>query len=426
MSLLDVILQAELPRDAWFETRQLQQERIRRSGLPTTQTEGWRYTSLRALAARNFVLHDAGSAAYKLPEELLQRMQTAPLRLVFVNGDLQADLSTLTALPSGLSIMPWMTSNTGLSTETYVPDEKPLPIFAAANLVLAHSGVHINVDGNAKISAALRIFLIAAPAENELATHVRFVVSLAAGAELNLIEEHVEIAPVAHLSNHFLEVSAGHGARLTHTRTDTASNSRSTIDFNRYRLAENATVTYFELTSGLALYRHEIQVELTGKTASFVSGGVLALCGRRHADVQISVRHLAINTRSNLVWRGLASERARAAFGGNLIVEAGADGADAKLSNKNLLLSSHAEINTKPVLEIHADEVQAAHGATVGSLDEQALFYLRSRGIDLLAAHSLLTRAFAMESLLLLEDARIRSLMEAAMIEAISAFDLSD
>lgn len=426
MSLLEAILQAEVPRDAWFAARCRQQERIRRNGLPTTQTEGWRYTSLRALAARDFALHDVGSTAHHLPEELLQRIQAAPLRLVFINGNLQAELSTLTALPSGLSIMPLMTAAAELSTETYFPDENSVPVFAAANLALAHSGARIHVADNAKILVALRIFFIAAPAENELATHVRFEVALAAGADFNLIEEHVETAPVAHLSNHYLEVSVGHGARLTHTRTDTASNSRSAIDFNRYQLAENATVIYFGLTSGLALYRHEIQVELTGKTARFVSGGVLALGARRHADVQISVRHLAGHTRSHLVWRGLASERARAAFGGNLIVAVGADGADAKLSNKNLLLSPHAEINTKPVLEIYADEVQAAHGATVGSLDEQALFYLRSRGIDLLSAQSLLTRAFAMESLLLIEDARIRNLMETAMIEAMSAFDFTD
>jgi Fe-S cluster assembly protein SufD len=121
---------------------------------------------------------------------------------------------------------------------------------------------------------------------------------------------------------------------------------------------------------------------------------VFALRGRQHADTHLDVRHAARNTISDVLWRGVADERARGVFHGAITVAAGADGADANLSNKNLLLSPHAEIDTQPVLEIYADEVKAAHGATVGKLDEQAMFYLRTRGLPPDAARHLLIAAF--------------------------------
>ena len=116
--------------------------------------------------------------------------------------------------------------------------------------------------------------------------------------------------------------------------------------------------------------------------------------GRQHVDTQLAIRHQALNTTSDSLWRGVANDRARGVFRGAILVAPGADGSDASLSNKNLLLSPSAEIDTKPELEIHADEVKAAHGATVGQLDERALFYLRSRGIPLAEARALLTAAF--------------------------------
>ena len=136
---------------------------------------------------------------------------------------------------------------------------------------------------------------------------------------------------------------------------------------------------------------------------------------RRHADVNIDARHRAKHTRADIVWRGLADQRGHAIFAGQLIVEEGADGADAALSNKNLLLSPHAEIDTRPVLEIYADEVKAAHGATVGRLDERSLFYLRSRGISEAEARRILQLAFAREPLLQLSDAGLRDIALGAL-----------
>jgi Fe-S cluster assembly protein SufD len=130
--------------------------------------------------------------------------------------------------------------------------------------------------------------------------------------------------------------------------------------------------------------------------------------GRQHIDTQLAIRHQALNTASDSVWRGVADQRGRGVFRGAILVAPGADGSDASLSNKNLLLSGQAEIDTKPELEIYADEVKAAHGATVGQLDERALFYLRSRGIPQAEARALLTAAFCRAVLDDLPNAALR------------------
>jgi Fe-S cluster assembly protein SufD len=148
------------------------------------------------------------------------------------------------------------------------------------------------------------------------------------------------------------------------------------------------------LELGGALVRHDLHAQLRGDEARLDTRGVFVLRGRQHIDTQLSIRHQALNTASESTWRGVADERGRGVFRGAIVVAEGADGSDANLSNKNLLLSALAEIDTKPELEIYADEVKAAHGATVGQLDERALFYLRSRGLPHAEARALLTTAF--------------------------------
>jgi Fe-S cluster assembly protein SufD len=164
---------------------------------------------------------------------------------------------------------------------------------------------------------------------------------------------------------------------------------------------------------GGRLQRLDMQVELAGEQARLESRGVFVLRGREHVDTQLDVRHLARDTACDIVWRGVADQRARGIFHGAITVAQGADGSDAKLSNKNLLLSSAAEIDTQPVLEIYADEVKAAHGATVGQLDERSLFYLRSRGIPLAEARRMMVTAFCREVLAGIADADLRAHIEA-------------
>lgn len=414
--LLNSLLQPHSGEDALSAERQAGLELLRQTGLPEARDEAWRYTSLRSLASKAFALHDADADTRALPETLHSAIFLAALRLVFVNGVWRSDLSTLDAIPQGMRI------------DIAAPDtskQPPLELanaFVAANLALAQSGATIRVMADAKIEIPLHLFFVSLPTAVPVATHTRVSLDLESGAGCTLVEQHLSDTHAAPLCNRVLDVELGGGARLTHTRQTSASTTMNSIHGSRYRLGRDAAVEAFELTTGQVLSRHQVDVELVGDRARFVSGGVQALNGRSHADVQLSVQHRARDTSCDLTWRGIADQRARLGFTGNLNVDVGADGADAKLSSKNLLLSANAEINTRPVLVIHADEVKAAHGATVGRLDERAQFYLRSRGIPMERARVMLTHAFAVEALQALSDETQRAQMSAALRDAMAGF----
>jgi Fe-S cluster assembly protein SufD len=210
------------------------------------------------------------------------------------------------------------------------------------------------------------------------------------------------------------------GAHLTHARIqDEASRATSFLRTNA-RLASDARYTRTDLELGGGLSRHELNVSLSGNGARVHADGVLLADGRRHIDTRLGIDHLGRDTGCNLRWRGLASQRGKAVFHGGITIHAGADGSEAELSNKNLLLSADAEIDTQPVLEIHADEVKASHGATVGQLDPTALFYLRSRGLLETDARRLLTAAFCREIVSGVDDDALRAQLEASLEVALA------
>jgi Fe-S cluster assembly protein SufD len=204
-----------------------------------------------------------------------------------------------------------------------------------------------------------------------------------------------------------MHVHLARGARLVHARVQDEAAGATVLARTEAVLGSGAEYRRVDLELGAGLSRHEFNVALQGEGAAVIAGGVLLADGRRHVDTRLGIVHQARDTRCELPWRGLADERGRAVFHGGITIQAGADGSDANLSNKNLLLSDSAEIDSQPVLVIHADEVKAAHGATVGRLDETALFYLRSRGIGREQARAMLMQAFLCEPLAVLDDAAL-------------------
>ena len=425
MSLLDSLLQPDLIDDALMPKRRSAAEHLRERGLPGARDEAWRYTTLRSLSTKSFALSDVAAATRELPTDIATQVQSASPRLVFVNGVMRRDWSTLDALPSGLSIDPGVPA-AGLEVSPASAGRRDSEVevadaFDAANLARAQDGAGISVSADALIAEPLHLFLIHLSGE-ATAVHTRIALNVAEGAAFTLVERHIVDASCADLDNEMLDCTIGSKARFTHVRTTASAMHLNALHHSRYQLAADSQVCTFEMTPGLALQRHRMDVALNGDGSRFVSGGVQALRGRAHSDVHISVRHQALNTSCDLIWRGIADQRARLGFTGNLVVAVGADGSDARLSSKNLLLSQHAEINTRPVLIIHADEVKAAHGATVGRLDEQAMFYLRSRGIGRQQARDLLTQAFAIEALQVLDGHDVQPMMTEALAQALSGF----
>ncbi|HEY8010870.1 MAG TPA: Fe-S cluster assembly protein SufD [Rudaea sp.] len=346
--------------------------------------ESWRYSkaALRALSQQDFV---AANAQAVLPASLRERYtwpHTQGRRLVFVNGAFSPEHSDISQV--------------------------------AANVALRHEA-----DNKLVLS-------ISADAENSLLHLVYTNVATDSPSRWQSVSDiHVHNGRAVLIEQHLGDVGADVlGALTSQIRVDAQADLQMTTLSDlpesvslvrRAQVSVDHAATYRTTHAilGSRLQRFDLGVELIGTQARFDSRGVFSLRGRAHADTHLDIRHVARDTACDIVWRGVADQRARGVFHGAITVAAGADGVDAKLSNKNLLLSAQAEIDTQPVLEIYADEVKAAHGATVGQLDERALFYLRSRGIPLADAKRLLLTAFC--------DAVFDQLPLAALREHISA-----
>lgn len=388
-----------------------------RDGLPGPRSEAWRYTPLRALERRRFA--PAGAAAVDPA-----RLAAIPApRLVFVNGQFDAALSDLSGLPAGVECVPVSHAlrharprDTDFLLRRFDRADEP---FARLNAALAREGMRLRVDDGVQVDAPLHLVQVGAALAHDAAWHLRHFIELRRGARLTLVEHQLADGAHAHLANLLAHVHLAAGARLLHLRSQDEAPAATLFLRTDAVLAREARYRRLDLELGGGLARHELNVRLEGQHAALQADGVLLAHGRRHVETRLGIDHIARDTQADLGWRGIAAGQARAVFHGGILIRAGADGTRAALANKNLLLSAQAEIDTQPVLEIHADEVQAAHGATVGQLDPTALFYLRARGIDQAQARRLLTAAFCRELLAGLEPpaqrTRLEDLLDAAL-----------
>ena len=398
-------------------TRRAMLDDVLRDGLPHARSEAWKYTPLRTLERRSF---EAPRPAAVDPA--LLAAIPAP-RMVFVNGVLDAGLSDLSALPATATLqsLPQAIADpdpraANFLQRRYTRADEP---FARLNAALAADGAVLRLAEDAALPAPLHLVFFGAPGPDQ-AWHLRHFIELRRGARLALVEHHLAAGAHAHLANALAHVHVAAGARLHHVRLQDDAAGASAFLRTDAVLARDAAYDRVDLELGAGLSRHELNVRLEGEGAALAAAGVLLGEGRRHVDTRLGIEHIARDTSCTLGWRGLAGQRGRAVFHGGIVIRAGADGSEANLSNKNLLLSANAEIDTQPVLEIHADEVKAAHGATVGQLDANALFYLRSRGLGEAEARALLTGAFCREIVAGIEDAATRALCEDALERALA------
>ena len=392
---------------------------VLRAGLPGPRSERWKYTSLRALERRSFAT--AGEAAAPDAADLAQI--PAP-RLVFVNGFHSIALSDLSELPAGMTLRSRSeldAADAGLATAT---DAGADDVFAQINAALARSGVWLHAAAGTNNKSPVHLVFVSVAANSDQAWHLHHQITVEDAATLTIVEHHLGLGAHQHLSNHALQITLGANAALRHARVQHEAGGATLIQRSDVVLAQHADYRRVDLELGAALSRHELNVSLAGERATLHSGGVLLANGRRHLDTRLDIRHVARDAICDLRWRALASDRGRAVFHGGIVIQVGADGSDARLSNKNLLLSPNAEIDAQPVLEIHADEVKAAHGATVGRLDETALFYLRSRGLPLADARALLIAAFCREPLDVLADSALAALLTHVVDQRLAALEI--
>ena len=380
------------------------------AGLPGPRSESWKYTSLRALERRSFAVPSGDIDV----DPALVAAIPAP-RIVFVNGRPSAALSDVGAPIPGLSIGT-------LADADALPDieDRADAVFARLNGALARDGVSIAVATGAQIEAPVQLVFIGTLAEADSAWHLRHHVTLGEHAALTLVEHHLDVGAHRHLDNTIVSLRIADRAELRHVRLQQRDTGATSMLRTDAELQTASVYTRVDVEAGSALSRHELDVRLLGDDARLTANGVLLATGRAHVDTRLGIRHVARDTACELKWRGIGDARGRVVFHGGITIDAGADGTDARLSNKNLLLSSTAEIDTQPVLVIHADEVQAAHGATVGQLDPGALFYLRARGLPQVDAQRLLTAAFVREPLSTIAEPALRAQAETVLERALA------
>jgi len=369
-----------------------------RAGLPAARNEAWKYTSLRQLERRSF-----SAAPLQAPAIDAALLADIPApRLVFVNGRPSQAHSDLSGLDDGVQV------RTLSAVRRDEPEaarflarrfDRAEEVFAQLNAALADEGVLVQVAEGAASATPLHLVFVSASDEADRAWHHRHLVELRRGASLNLVEHHLQAGDSAHLDNTLVHVHLAQDAQLSHARVQADGARATSLLRTDAVLARDAQYRRIDLELGAALSRHELNVRLEGDNARLVANGVLLGTGRRHIDTRLGIEHIARDTSAELLWRGVAANRSRVVFHGGIHIREGADGTDANLSNKNLLLSADAEIDTQPTLVIDADEVKAAHGATVGQLDANALFYLRSRGVPAEQARAMLSAAFCHEPL---------------------------
>ena len=389
---------------AWREAALAQALRV---GFPHNKLERWKYAPLRALAGKRFA-----ESQTQTQTDVSLNLPPAP-RLVFVDGRHDAALSDM----RGAEILSIGTLAEALRGD----DERAVAMlgrsfpeveapFAPLNTALAEDGLLIEVPESVVLNAPMHLVFIHSNGDTG-SSYLRHKIECRENSQATLIEHH--LGGGNGLSNDLWHVHVKPGAHLRHLRVQNAGSKHTAFSRCDAVIAGDALYTRLDIDTGGHYQRLELNLALQGRNALARSGGVLWAAGSGTLDARLSARHQAPDTACELLWRGLAEDKGKVHFYGGITIDAGADGSNAALSNKNLLLGTKAQITTQPALEIHADEVKAAHGATVGQLDATALFYLRTRGVPEAEALALLTRAFYAEALAIIDDETLRETLKA-------------
>jgi Fe-S cluster assembly protein SufD len=379
-------------------------------GFPTQREEAWKYTSLRRLESRRF---EPGAVPVAVPD-VPAALQGE--RIVLLNGSAPA------ALPPTLGAFSVSTLE---QTDTRA-DDLLRPIvglgterFAALNAALTATPVLLETAPNARSDELVQVTVMTSGTVPTLASP-RIVVRMAPGSCARLLVDHVDDGAQEHFTNVVLDVELGARSQLHLYRLQRSSARAFHIERIDARVGEYAGFVLRDSQLGGSLARLDLHASLDGRGASTELTGVFLADGSRHLDTHALVEHRAIETTSLQDYRGIAANKGRGVFNGKAIVHEGAQKSNARQVSRNLLLTPGAEIDTKPDLEIYADDVQCSHGATTGQLDPNALFYLRSRGLDEAEARSALTRAFAAAVLSRIDEPALSTLVHGALDERLT------
>lgn len=377
--------------DALRPLRALARAHLEEARFPERKNERWKYTSLHALKAGHLTAPaTAGQPGVTLADFGFPR-------LVFVNGAFNTELSVLPT-EAGLEVIRMNGEH-----EAALSDAPASP-FAWLNGAALRDGVLLRVAPGKTLEQPVHVLHVG-ESDTTSSCQARLRLELGENSEATLVEQYSGRGPV--LTNAVTEIVAGPASRATHYRLQNEADDSLHIGSLIIQQQRDSRVRSYQFMGGSTLRRNEVQAQLEEPGAELVLNGAFIGRGSSHTDNQICVEHRAPHCTSHQVYKGMAGDKARLVFNGRIHIHPGAAGSSADLSNNNLLLSTGAEIDTKPELEIYNDDVICSHGTTVGQMDALQLFYLRSRGIDHDEAKRMLGIGFINELLLALPHERI-------------------
>lgn len=388
---------------AWLDALRSQGiEAFRANGLPNRKVEAWHYTSVSALEKQGFAPLAEPAPLDALPEGAALAVEGA-CRIVFVNGRLRADLSELDKLPDGveaLSLADALGGKDGELEELIAPASKERDgALAALNDAFMEDGLVLRIAAGATAETPIHLISVGVPVEGHaVAFHTRNLVVAAKGSKAMLVESHIGAGDGSYFSNSVTDIRVAKGATLTHAKLQDEGPKAFHVALGRVRIGDEAVYDNFVLHRGAELARNEVHARIDGSDAECRLNGAYLGADRQHIDNTTVIEHKAPGSRSSEVFKGALDGRARGVFQGRIVVHRDAQQTDGHQLNKTLLLDRNAEMDTKPELEIYADDVKCSHGATIGELDDTALFYLRTRGIDEATARDILVSAFLNEA----------------------------
>ncbi|MCE9583114.1 MAG: Fe-S cluster assembly protein SufD [Planctomycetes bacterium] len=376
---------------------------FRERGFPSTDDEEWRYTSVENLVKVGFrqsLEPKADALVANTAKMFTFGLEKAP-RLVMVDGFFSKELSSLGGLPAGViacGLAEAMDKHRALVEPRLGKFAKPgMTAFTSLNTALFQDGAFVHVPEGVVVERPLVILHLSH--ESYLASHPRHLFVLGAGAQISLVEAYASPSCDLYFTNAVTEVDLARGARLQSVRIEAESGNAFHVANTQSRLAEGSLFQHCAAITGAEFFRHDLGSLLAGERAEAQFFGLTIASGKQHIDHHTVIDHAVPNCPSREFYKAILNGRSHVVFNGKVFVREDAQKTDAKQTNKNLLLSDDARVDTKPQLEIFADDVKCTHGATIGPLDEESIYYCRSRGIAPEIARGILTYAFARDVL---------------------------
>jgi Fe-S cluster assembly protein SufD len=392
-------------------------------GFPTTHDEDWRFTNVSEIARTPFRLARDGAAGLSASDLRRWRVAGETCLVAFVNGHFSRELSSLDKLPRGLTVGSLAERIEGGDAVLEEHMGRYLNIgrdaFCALNTAFAEDGGYVHIGRGAAIEGAIHLLFVSTGTNAPAMLHPRNLIVGEENSQAAIVEDYVSLGSGVAFCNSATELVASDNAVLSHYMIEQEHTQTFNVSTLRIQQGRSANVASHSVLAGGALVRNNVHPVLAGEGSECLINGLFVGNGRQHIDNYMLVEHVSPHCGSRQFYNGILDGRSHGVFHGRIIVHKDAQKTDAKQTNRNLLLSDDAQIDTKPQLEIYADDVKCTHGATIGQIEADALFYLRSRGIDEASARRLLLVAFANECLERMKEGDIREHIEKLINERV-------